>query len=88
MTIYGYFVTYTDYTDGTSHKDYGIVVAESRADATAIIEEQYDGEWASIEEVGISSIVDEDDNPAILDKYQIGFFIDAMKQNGYNEEGN
>lgn len=87
MTIYGYFVTWSDYTDSASHKDYGIVVAESRADATAIIEEQYDGEWASIEEIGISSIVDEDDNPAILDKYQLGFFIDAMKQNRYDEEG-
>lgn len=88
MTIYGYFVTWSDYTDGASHKDYGFVAAESRADAMEIIEGQYEGEWASVDEIGISSVTDEDDNPAILDHYQIGFFIDAMRQNGYEEEGN
>lgn len=88
MIIYGYFVTWSDYSDGASHKDYGFVAAESRAKAMEIIEGQYEGEWASVDEIGISSVTDENDNPAILDNYQIGFFIDAMRQNGYGEEGN
>lgn len=88
MGIYGYFVSWIDTTDGDSHKDYGFVAAESRADAVAAVENQYEGELASVEEIGISTIQSDDDNPAILDKYQIDFFVDAMKQNGYGEEGN
>lgn len=88
MTIFGYFVTWTDYTDSASHKDYGLVTAESRAEAIGIVEGFYDGDWASVEEIGISNLNSEDDNSAILDQYQIGFFIDAMRQNGYGEEGN
>lgn len=88
MTIFGYFVTWTDDTDGTSHKNYGLVTAKSRADAIADVENMYEGEWASVEEIGISNIDSVDDNSTILDQYQIGFFIDAMKQNGYDEEGN
>lgn len=88
MTIYGYFITWTDYTDDKSHKDYGFVAANSRAEAMEIIEEQYEGEYASVDEIGISNVIDENDNPMILDHYQIGFFLDAMKQNGYDEEGN
>jgi len=88
MNIFGYFVTWTDYTDGKSYKDYGFVAAESRAEAMRIVEEQYEGEYASVEEIGISSVTDENDNPVILDRYQIGFFLDAMKQNRYDEEGN
>ena len=88
MTIFGYFVTWTDYTDGTSHKDYGLVAAESRADAIVDVEKMYEGDWASVEEIGISSLNPEDDNSPILDQNQIDFFIDAMRQNGYGEEGN
>jgi len=88
MTIFGYFVTWSDYTSGNSHKDYGLVVAESRAEAMGIVEEQYEGDWASVEEIGISNLNSEDDNPAIVDQNQIDFFIDAMRQNGYGEEGN
>ena len=88
MNMFGYFVTWTDCTDGASHKDYGFVTAESRAEAMEIIEDQYEGEWASIDEIGISNVTDKEDNPAILDQNQIGFFIDAMRQNGYGEEGN
>lgn len=88
MTIFGYFVTWTDYTDSASHKDYGLVVAESRAEAMEIVEELYEGDWASVEEIGISNLNSEDDNPAIVDQNQIDFFIDAMRQNGYGEEGN
>lgn len=88
MTIYGYFVTWTDYTDGKSNKDYGFIAAESRAEAMEIVEEQYEGDWASVEEIGISNVTGEDDNSALLDRYQIDFFIDAMRQNGYGEEGN
>lgn len=88
MAIYGYFVTWTDYTDRKSHKDYGFVAATSRAEAMENVEEQYEGEYASVDEIGISSVTGEYDNPVILDHYQIGFFLDAMKQNGYDEEGN
>lgn len=88
MAIYGYFVTWTDYTDDKSHKDYGFVAAESRAEAMEIVEEQYEGEYASIDEIGISNVTDENSSSVTLDHYQIGFFIDAMKQNGYDEEGN
>ena len=88
MTIFGYFVTWTDYTDSASHKDYGLVAAESRAEAMEIVEGFYDGDWASVEEIGISNLNSEDDNPAIVDQNQIDFFIDAMRQNGYGEEGN
>lgn len=87
MTIFGYFVTWTDYTDDASHKDYGLVAAESRAEAITNIENIYEGDYASVEEIGISNL-DSEDNPAILDQNQIGFFIDAMRQNGYGEEGN
>lgn len=88
MSIYGYFVSWIDTTDGDSHKDYGFVAAESRADAITEVENQYEGEYASVEEIGISTVQSEDENPAILDKYQIGFFVDTMEQNGYGEEGN
>ena len=88
MKIYGYFVTWTDYTDSKSHKDYGFVAANSRAEAIENVEEQYEGEYASVDEIGISSVTGENDNPVVLDHYQIGFFLDAMKQNGYDEEGN
>lgn len=87
MSIFGYFVTYTNYDDGVSRKTHGFVAAESRAEATEIIEEQYDTDWSSIEEIGISNVTSDDDNPAMLDEYQIGFFLDAMRQNGYSEEG-
>lgn len=88
MNIFGYFVTYTNYDDGISRKGYGFVAAESRAKATEIIEEQYDTDWSWVEEIGISNVTSDDDNPAMLDEYQISFFIDAMRQNGYSEEGN
>ena len=88
MTIFGYFVTWTDYTDSAVHKDYGLVAAESRANAITSVENIYGGDWASVEEIGISNLNSEDDDPAILDQNQIGFFIDTMRQNGYGEEGN
>lgn len=88
MAIYGYFVTWTDYTDDKSHKDYGFVAANSRAEAMEFVEGQYEGEYASIDEIGISSVTDENDSSVVLDHYQVGFFLDAMKQNGYDEEGN
>lgn len=88
MTIYGYFTSWTGHTDGKSHKDYGFVAAESRAEAMEIVEEQYEGDWASVDEIGISNVTGEDENSTILDHYQIDFFFDAMKQNGYDEEGN
>lgn len=82
MSIYGYFVTWSDRNDGASHKDYGFVAAESRAEAVGTVEEQYETSWASVEEIGISSFNDDEDN-AVIDQNQIEFFIDAMKQNGY-----
>lgn len=88
MSIYGYFITWSDDTSEKSYKDYGLVAAESRADAIEHVEKMFEGAWGSIEEIGISSINSEDDDPAILDQHQIEFFIDAMKQNGYGEEGN
>lgn len=88
MTIYGYFVTYTDYNDGSSHNDYGLITAESRADAIANIEDEYENAHTTITEIGVTSIHGDDENTAMLDHYQIGFFLDAMKQNGYDEEGN
>ena len=91
MTIYGYFVTYTDYNDsviGTNHKDYGFVAADSRANAIAIVENMYEDEMLTIDEVGLTQISDEDDNPAILNHFQIEFFTNTMKQHGYDEEGN
>lgn len=88
MTIFGYFVTWTGDTDGVSHKDYGLIAAESRADAITSVEIMYGGDWASVEEIGISNLNSEEDNPAIVDENQIDFFIDAMRQNGYGEEGN
>lgn len=87
MNIFGYFVTYTNYDDGVSRKTHGFVAAESRAKATEIIEEQYDTDWSWVEEIGISNVASEDDSPVMLDEYQIGFFLDAMRQNGYTEEG-
>lgn len=88
MTIYGYFVTYTDYNDSSSHKDYGLIAAENRANAIANIEDEYENAYSTITEIGVTSIHDDDEKTEMLDRYRIGFFLDAMKQNGYDEEGN
>lgn len=87
MTIYGYLVTYTDHTDYKEYKDYGFVAAESRADAVQEVENEYLGDYATIEEISVHSVVD-DENSYMIGKYQIDFFIDAARQNGYGEEGN
>ncbi len=89
MTIYGYFVTCTDHDNGNSLKDYGFIAAESRAEAIANVEEEYENDYFTITEIGVTKLHDEDDEKsAMLDKCQIGFFLDAMRQNGYDEEGN
>lgn len=91
MSIYGYFLTYTDYSEslfGTTRKDYGFVAAASRAEALATIEKRYETESIFANEIGISVINDDDENPAVLDQFQINFFRDAMRQNDYEVEGN
>lgn len=85
--IYGYLVTYTDGTNSKTYKDYGFVTAETRADAIREIENWYDNTYATIDEISIHTVTDEE-NSCLLDKYQIEFFVDAAKQNGYDEEGN
>ena len=84
MTIYGYLITYSDETDGKEHKCYGLIAAESRADAIRDLEDSYDCSYAHIVEISLHSITD-DETPNIMDNYQIGFFVDAAKQNGYEE---
>ena len=87
MKIYGYLIKYFDHTDSESHKSYGLVPATSMADATAKVEDEYacDFEVFEIEEMTIVNIMDEEES-AVVDQYQLGFFIDAAKQNGYDAE--
>lgn len=87
MTIYGYLITYSDETDGKEHKCYGLIAAESRADAIRDLEDCYDATYAHIVEISLHSVAD-DETPNIMDNYQINFFVDAAKQNGYEEGEN
>ncbi len=83
MTIYGYFVTYTYFGDDASHKDYGLIAAENRADAITNIEDDYENAYSTITEIGVTTIHDvDDDKTSMLNSNLIDFFIDAMKQNG------
>lgn len=85
MKIYGYLIQYFDYTDSESHKSYGLVPAASMADATATIENEYDLDPFTIEDLTIVNLMDEEES-AVVDQYQLGFFFDAAKQNGYGED--
>ncbi len=83
MKIYGYLIQYFDYTDSESHKSYGLVPATNMADATATVENEYDFDPFMVEELTIVNLM-EDEESAVIDQYQLGFFIDAAKQNGYD----
>lgn len=83
MKIFGYLISYFDYTDGESHKSYGLVPAANMADATATVENEYDFDPFMVEELTIVNLMD-DEESAVVDQYQLGFFVDAAKQNGYD----
>lgn len=85
MKIFGYLVRYFDHTDSESHKSYGLVPATSMADATAKVEDEYDFDPFMIEELTIVNIMDDEDT-AVVDQYQLGFFVDAARQNGYDAD--
>lgn len=87
MTIYGYLITYSDETDGKEHKCYGLIAAKSRADAIRDLEDFYDGDYAHIVEISLHSVTD-NETPNVMDNYLIHFFVDAAKQNGYEEGEN
>ena len=53
------------------------------ADATAKVEDEYDFDPFMIEELTIVNLMDDEDT-AVVDHYQLGFFVDAAKQNGYD----
>ena len=85
MKIYGYLIRYFDYTDSESHKSYGLVPATNMADATATVENEYDFDPFMVEELTIVNLM-EDEESAVVDQYQLGFFVDAAKQNGYDAD--
>ena len=85
MKIYGYLTKYFDYTDEQTHSDYGFVPACNAAEATAKVEEIFDADPFGMLEVTVQNLM-EDEDCELLDRYQINFFIDAAKQNGYGED--
>lgn len=85
MKIYGYLIQYFDHTDSESHKSYGLVPATSMSDATAKVEDEYDFDPFMVEELTIVNLMDDEDT-AVIDQYQLGFFVDAAKQNGYDAD--
>lgn len=83
MRIFGYLIKYFDYTDSESHKSYGLVPAENMADATAKVENEYDFDPFMVEELTIVNLM-EDEESEVVDQYQMEFFVDAARQNGYD----
>lgn len=82
MKVYGYLIAYDE--DYRTVKTYGFVAANSRAEAVVQVEEDYAD--FNISEIAIHDVADTDTNT--VDEYEIGFFIDAAKENGYTTEGN